>query len=367
MESTISSYQKLAIIERNSSIELQRILSACAVIVLHYNGIGHVLDFSSGISKEIMTILECLCVCAVDVFIMISGFFLYTTQKRTWDKPLYLFLTLFYINVTGYVSTCLMDGGGDFKLFTLVHGTIPPKNYFVVLYITLYIISPYINIAINKLSRKLFLSFICTVFILFSIYPTLMDTYQNILHSQVMGVSTIGAWGQQHGYTIVNFSLCYCFGAMLRKGDLMISKPKRKYSLSIIVSVACIYLSYKVGLFCSNNSQTLVESNALSYSNPFVIILSYSSLGLFSQMSFHSRIINILAKAAFVCYLTNLVVLPQLNIGKYAEIGGISLLLHLLASIISIYLLSFILWFILNILTKKITRRFSRYLINTIQ
>lgn len=100
---------------RDSSIELLRIISACAVIILHYNGgAGKALAYSSGTSHDILIFLECLSVCAVDVFIMISGYFLCTTTKRTWDKPVYLVLLMWIISLLSYSAGIIIncDWGG---------------------------------------------------------------------------------------------------------------------------------------------------------------------------------------------------------------------------------------------------------------
>ena len=43
-----------------------------------------------------------------------------------------------------------------------------------------------------------------------------------------MGVSTVGAWGQQHGYTIVGFVLSYVIGAWLRLNEVGKSMTNRK-------------------------------------------------------------------------------------------------------------------------------------------
>lgn len=95
---------------RNSSVELLRILAACMIVVLHYN--GRAMNATSGISTDILALLESFCVCGVNLFIMISGYFLCKTQKRTWGKPAYLLLILSVIFITAYISKGYVTGGG---------------------------------------------------------------------------------------------------------------------------------------------------------------------------------------------------------------------------------------------------------------
>ena len=91
--------------KRQSNIELLRIMTMCGVIVLHYNNatIGGGLAYAQGINLVILYYLESLFACAVNLFVLISGYFMYTKQKRTLDKPfellvqVILFGEIFYL------------------------------------------------------------------------------------------------------------------------------------------------------------------------------------------------------------------------------------------------------------------------------
>ena len=62
--------------ERNSSIELLRIFAGMAVIILHFNyGSILAIDQTTGLTHYILLVFEAICICAVNVFIFISGFF----------------------------------------------------------------------------------------------------------------------------------------------------------------------------------------------------------------------------------------------------------------------------------------------------
>ena len=334
---------------RNSSIELLRILAACAVVVLHYNGMGHAFNSSSGLSHEILMILESLCACAVDLFIMISGYFLCTTLKRTWDKPIYLLLELWVITIILYISrSCFIENTG-INAITLAHQIIPPANYFVLLYLTLYIVSPFINLALNTLSEKGRSILVLVLLLLFSLYPTLIDSYQLVMHHEYMGISTVGAWGQQHGYTIVCFSLCYCLGAWLRLNRNRISFPNWLLAVLLVLVILGIYGWFKVETkTVLRDSIRLVDFNSLSYSNPLVLAESLLLLAIFSKKHFSSKFVNILAKASFVCYIFHLGIIPLLGIESFAQDGGVKLFVHLTLTVVAVYFASFVVWFLLD-------------------
>lgn len=80
--------------ERNSGIELLRILAAMGVIILHYNNaeIGGGLKYAAGYHQLVLQLLQNTAICAVNVFVLISGYFLSRSGKRDCTKPLELIL-----------------------------------------------------------------------------------------------------------------------------------------------------------------------------------------------------------------------------------------------------------------------------------
>ena len=346
------------IVKRNSSIELLRILAACAVIVLHYNGMGGALNCTDGITHEMLVILECISVCAVDVFIMISGYYLCTSLKRTWDKPIYLLLLLSIIVSASYV---LRSGSDNFNLLTLVHSVCPPKNYFVILYVTLYVISPFINLVLKYLTSKGLKILLIVMVTLFSVYPTLIDSYQIIICKQPMGVSTVGAWGQQHGYTIIGFILYYIIGAYIRLNNVNQMINKKKNVVYILLLVLSIYVWFKFEENKVLRGYTLIDYNSLSYTNPLVVALSAFLLVLFLNIHFNNKVINSLSKASFVCYIFHISIMPYLRIESYASSGGVRVFLHLISCVFVIYLVSWLFWYVLDVLLKPLVNRLHLY------
>ena len=350
---------------RNSSIELLRIIAACMVVVLHYN--GRALGISTGLSHHGLAFLETVCVCAVDLFIIISGYFLCKTQKRTWGKPVFLFLVLSLINSIGYISKSyiLMEG---VNWITVIHSMIPPKNYFVLLYITLYIISPYINVVLNRLNNRSQTVFIIVMLLLFSLYPTFIDAYQDlVVHKELMGVTTVGAWGQQHGYNIVNFALCYCLGAYIRLNGIKDKIKGGTIAVVLALSVLLLFVWFEVWIGNAPVTVRLVECNALSYSNPLVLAIGGMLLIAFSRIHLESQLVNNLAKAAFVCYLFHLHIIDYLKIREFAQQGSLRLFLHLAGCLVAIYLFSWCLWKLMDFILMPIIRRLDHFPIFTIQ
>lgn len=82
--------------ERMSNIELLRILASVGVVLLHYYlhvqstiaGMGHLQI--ERINEIALTVLRMVSISAVDLFVLISGYFLVNSLKRNWWKPIRL-------------------------------------------------------------------------------------------------------------------------------------------------------------------------------------------------------------------------------------------------------------------------------------
>lgn len=165
---------------RQSNIELLRIIAISFVIILHYNNeqMGGGLLYANGINKIMLNILECVSICAVDVFVICSGYFLSDTCKRTFSKPFFLLVQVVVMQQICYMADVALNGT-TFKYTTVISNFLP-QNWFVTLYIVLYFVSPYINIVINNLSTKKIKYLLVVVLMLFSIYPTCLYAFECI-------------------------------------------------------------------------------------------------------------------------------------------------------------------------------------------
>ena len=83
-------------------------LSILGVLFLHYNNnpaYGSTFDYLSygSINLIILDLFESFSICAVNVFILISVFFLVKNNSRSLFKPVKLLFEVFFISVVNYV------------------------------------------------------------------------------------------------------------------------------------------------------------------------------------------------------------------------------------------------------------------------
>ena len=141
-------------IHRDSNIELLRMLSIWGVIILHYNNqtIGGGLQYvqEGTLNEALLLGLQGLCICVVDLFVLISGYFSCVSNKRSLVKIVGLLVQYSFFQMIRYIIEAIIDG--SFSWYAMLRAGIPVNN-FVILYVSLYIISPYINLILRSLSE----------------------------------------------------------------------------------------------------------------------------------------------------------------------------------------------------------------------
>ena len=302
---------------------------------------------------------QCVTVCSVDLFVLISGYFSSTNDRRCVGKPSDLLFQSVAFVVLFHLAKVFSTGesiswGNLFEAFI-------PCNYFVNLYVVLYIVSPYINVVLRKVAetRKAMTIFMLVMILLFSVAPMLCNIIESIVSHQITGFSTIGRLGNQSGYNIVNFILLYCVGASLRLMKVDNHIKKRQAFSAAAICVVVISTMYKCAI------RPELWHVAWKYDNLFVILLAASLFVLFKQFRFKSDIVNSLAKAAFVCFLIHSKILSFLRIEEFVQKPAWVMMLHLLVSLVVIYLVSWVVWRIYSYVMAPLFKRLDKVEIPT--
>lgn len=333
---------------RHSAIELLRILAMCGVVILHYNNksVGGGFRYATGLNCTALVVLESPFICAVNLYVLISGYFLSATQKRSLNKPFELVAQVCAFGAGRYLLRCLMSGGWSVKALLL---SIIPNNYFVVLYVTLYLISPYLNLMLQQLSKKQFRILTALLLFLFSLWPTLVDVFINITEKSLTGLSTINAFASQRGYTIVQFALMYILGAFIHREQENLKKIPAAVLLAGYVALMCA---------CAGAS----TSNAWAYHNPLVILSACAAMLIALRWQFESKLVNRLALSAFTCFLFHDLLLGYLGIQKAVTGSLPGLLIHVILSAVAVYLICYVVYFVWDLVTKPLFRFCAKYL-----
>ena len=330
---------------RESNIELLRIIAVMGVIVLHFNGdYGHAFQYieNSSVNGYVLRYLESLFIPAVNIFILITGFYLSSQYSRRIIKAVYLIIQVMFFGALTYIVS-VVSGTAVFSIGSLVSSVIP-CNYYVILYIALYLISPYINLTMEKLQEKQLKVFLTIGVVLFAVWPVLVDILQEVLNTEFQGLNTVGLAGDQSGYTIVNFCLLYIIGAYIRTNQIVWSVKK-----SVVVLIGCT-----LGLTIWS---IVLPQTAWGYCNPLVILEAVAWFLLFKEFHIASRFINGAAKAVFTCFLFHGYFVRQINaeeiVGKnvWVMIGILG------GMMVTIYFICWCAYYLYSFLEKYIIAR----------
>ena len=270
---------------RNSSFELLRLILMFMIIVHHsivhglgFSGLGSVqMSNITGIELLMATVINCVCICAVNCFVLISGYFGIQTNLKK-------FLTLFFAIVfytlifdTFFLITERMYKSALASLFIFSH-----SNYwFVKCYLYLMAFAPVLNMMFERLSRQ-YIYFIITIMLFISCYLGFF-------------------WGDKlnnTGYSLFQFIMIYCIGRILKLWDLHINRFKAIliYILPGILTGLTMYYFWSIG-----NKELALKMTY--YNNPLIILSAIGLFLFFTSITINNKLINRLASSAFAIYL----------------------------------------------------------------
>lgn len=325
---------------RDSKFELLRIISMLMIIGLHYfNGaMGGALNNlkTTDINYYITYLFMALFVVGVDCFVLITGYYQVNLEKIKLKKIINIIvIMLFYCNLFYFISILL--GENEFNLKEFIKVQIPflrNRFWFMKTYIILYLLSPYINLALNKLDAKMYRKLLIILTIFFSIWPTFLP----------------GAPNNDGGYGIITFIYVYSIGAYLRLFKLEINKYKYKYLVSYLACSLFIFVFSINGFY------------SWGYNNIFNILGSISLFMFFNCMKIKSKSINYIAASIISVYfihtdysIRNIIYKTILRCDKYYFKWNF--VFHMIISIIVIFIIAVIIDKILRLILKLILNK----------
>ena len=334
--------------ERNSNLELLRIIAMLFIVASHFavHGFGSLGSFNevnfiiANSNNYLIYFLVIFGKIGVNVFVIISAYFM-INSKFTFKKLLrlggevYFYSIMFLIIFSTVLFPAIPIGLGDVLISIL---PISKSNYgFITYYIVLMLLSPFLNKFIKELSRGTFLKLLLLLIFIWSIYPTFFGT--------TFGYSQI-SW----------FIVLYLIGSFI---NLHLDMDKINYKKLLIVLIASFALTYLASAIFGNLWLLFDITNSFSVEITFTTIYTYFttenkflilaiSVVLFliflKRKEFSNKYINYIAGSALGVYLIhdNVFVRPYLwkyllNIPSYYS--SPNLVLVTVISIIGVYLI----------------------------
>lgn len=279
--------------ERESGIELLRIILMLQVIYLHVSNFG---EFGSinrdwgGWHELIYWVNQTLCRCPVYVFMIISGYFSVTsktTMSTVWKKAGKVYFPMVFYSIVLTIVLCA-SGLADFNGYNIVKSLFPVTSrtwYFMTVYLLVLILSPAVNAALNRLSKRDFQILLCILFFLFSIWQVLSNIEP---FSKIISIDSV--METKKGRGLYGFLFMYIIGAYIRLHTKREEKTAWKYLLFFtgfaVLDIILVYAFEGVPIL-ENYIKVVNYNNA-----PVAIMQGICLFMFFRTLRFKSKIIN---------------------------------------------------------------------------
>lgn len=148
--------------KRQANYELLRIIAMFMVVTLHYLNQTEALlalGESADARRFVGTLLEAFCIVAVNVYVLISGYFLVEAGFKVRRLSVLICQILFYAIL---IPLIMMGAGmflpsGESGIYRLIQYIFPigtEHYWFATSYVFLYLFTPVLNIAVKAMSKK---------------------------------------------------------------------------------------------------------------------------------------------------------------------------------------------------------------------
>lgn len=281
---------------RQTNIELARILSMFMILVIHADMVSLAKPTSIDLSNNPFAVIarylfESVGIVSVDVFVMISGWFLVKTKTR---------------GVLSFIYQILFFWGGGYLVMLATHNAefgikeilncfaFTNWDWFIKAYLVLFIISPILNIYIQNSDEKIqrqvlvwFFIFTCTLGWMGGASRFFVNGYGPLSFIGLYLLSNYARTAKDSTSNISTLSNLFRFN--------------KYYDLLIFVST--VFANTVIGLFALKLNISLFDK-IYAYINPLVIVGALYFLLFFSKININqNRLVNWLAASSFSVYL----------------------------------------------------------------
>ena len=279
--------------KRNLNLDLIRCFALLAVLIMHYydnSGFYNITIVGAG--DFVMAVVRLLFTSCVPLFLMLTG---YLCRKKQLSARYYLgilrVLELYVLCTAACIVFEYLYLGNRLSLRDMVGGLINFEidgyAWYVLLYVGLFLMMPFLNMMYNGCSNSLEKKILIVSVFALSVLPSLMNIFFHIY----------SLWWEKL------YPICYYFtGAYL--GEYL-SKKKPAHSCLALVMVLIVFCAFNQFMFDGQaiNYEGVNYAHYQTYFVSLLIFVFLSSLNLDSCPSFISKAIYKIAELSFSAYL----------------------------------------------------------------
>lgn len=283
--------------ERNYGIDLLRFIAMFYVVILHTLGGGGLNDLIPHTFKyNTAWFLETFAYCAVDIFILITGYISYRTKprKNIYTNYLYLwFQVVFYLLIITFFFQLFIPELVNLKSYLNIFFPVLTNQYwYFTAYTGLVIFMPIIDEGIRVINNNNLKKIFTVLIFLFSFYAIINEKY-----------------GLNSGYTLIWFIILYIMGGIIKKCNLFEKIKVRYIIIGMTILFTAAYLYQIIGKNLTIGDLNITNIFLVNYIGPTILLISVGYLLIFSKMKFKNKnaikIISFFAPTTFAIYLFN--------------------------------------------------------------
>lgn len=264
-------------VNRSSSIEFLRIVAMLMIVTHHIISHG-ILPTQVGSSHalNILSITDCLVIFGVNLFVLISGYFLIKLSWKSFLRLMWIiaFYKLFHLFVDTYILA--IEHPWYEWIVKPLSGPVSGGGWFVDIYILLMLVSPLLNRILKDIEKTDYLSYLGILLLL------------DVGYSAILGLHF-----DHYGYSLLHFITLYVIGYGIRyylsiRTKTILSILIISLAISILLTVIPVQIPIRMG----------------GYNNPLVMLSSCCIFSLFTKIRMgQNTIINFIAASMFPVYL----------------------------------------------------------------
>ncbi len=265
--------------ERQLNFELLRIVAMVMILTLHYLGYGNMLTNNEG-SKTyyICWILEALSYVAVNVYILISGYFSVNAGFKI-NKILDLWIQTAVIAAAGYLVALKIGWAAPDDKETLSRSLMPITQnsyWFITTYLIFCAVVPFLALAVNRLSQRQHKALCIVLVALFSLLPTVFFDENWTSVGKGMG--------------IIWFTVLFFVASYIRKYDSFKKSPF-VYFIGYLASTAVgLAVKFAIRYYCmQTGTEDVSDAFFKKYTMFFIFVASVFLFLAFKNIRFDFR------------------------------------------------------------------------------
>lgn len=354
--------------KRQANYELLRIIAMIMVVTLHYlNHTGMLLmpDDDADAAKLLGTFMESLSIVAVNVYVLISGYFLTESGFKVRRLLTLICQVLFYallipVIMVGAGTFVLGNEKGFYRLLSYLFPIQTEHYWFATSYVLMYLFSPVLNSAVRHMGKRRLQITIAGLLFVFCVIKSIMP---------------VRLVTDRFGYDFGWFLCVYLVAAYIRLYGIRFFRSGKKAWLVYVVCVsvifavasACWYINRKTGALAYYMTVPFHYNYMLCLLGAVALFCAFGHITIKSAKAV--RVICALSPFTFGVYLfhehmdirSEWTVWIEEFLGPAAGTGISGLLLHWLVSVAAVYLAGTF----IDIIRFNIFRFFGRYLTKT--